>query len=600
MAFHRRQRSHLPSPPVSPSQQTPRPLPLPTEMTRYKTWQTARSSSMNIKSVPVPPLARRSATAPVIGTISDQFIDCERSSSPEPELVPKSVVKPEVPSRYTTSYYHILGLPESPEVTTEEIEEAFQKLVSNPSSHPSHGHENLERIRKTLTNSIRRRTYDHGRRAHLLHQSQLKDRERFEKMRNDCDKLSKAQKSTAQEIKALTDEMRVKSLESELKLVKKEVAATIKRRVKVMGLSMSLDGLDEEEGVPWEEMDFGTKSSEIVGERMGLEFEFNGSGSEDDSGDEDGSEGVFSDREEERKEPERSEESEQIKRLEEFEELSSSAMTGLFSKISSSELEEASIVPEKIPTDDRKKLDIKDEKQSASKEAVPIPQADPTNFETISAPVGEVSNDGEGTSKVKDTDEKIPDIPKTTPKIMLKYESDRKLVTTTNNTDAIPDTPEPTATITPITSPPSTEPDLADILSIVEFLYPTPPPIPKTKTKKKMKSYKEIWEFDYNSESECDSESEFDSDTEPSPEKPENFPSSPSLSVSPYPSPKIHELPGSEIWELDYPNKSESNPNSSSSEDEEEAHETIILFLQFLIVFSLGTAAWGWFGGGGC
>ncbi|TGO46253.1 hypothetical protein BOTNAR_0600g00050 [Botryotinia narcissicola] len=315
MAAHRRQRSHLPSPPVSPSQQTPRPLPLPTEMTRYKTWQTARSRSMNIAGVPVPPLARRSATGPVIGTTSEKFIYCDRSSSPEPDLVPKSVVKPEAPSRYTTSYYHILGLPESPDVTTEEIEEAFQRLVSNPSSHPSHNYENLEQIRKTLTSSIRRRTYDHGRRAHLLHQSQLKDRERFEKVRHDCDNLPKAPRITAREIKAFTDDMRMKSLESELKMVKKEVTATFKRKVKNMGLSLSLDGLDEEEGVPWDEMDFGTRSSQIVGERMCLEFEFNGSGSEDDSGDEDGSEGTFSDgedKQEERKEPGRSEESEEI------------------------------------------------------------------------------------------------------------------------------------------------------------------------------------------------------------------------------------------------------------------------------------------------
>lgn len=128
MAAQRRQRSHLPSPPVSPSQQTPRPLPLPTETTRYKTWQTARSSSMNIANVPVPPVARRSATAPVIGITSDKFTYCDRSSSPEPELVPKSAVKPEAAGRYTMSYYHILGLPESPDVTTEEIDEAFQKL----------------------------------------------------------------------------------------------------------------------------------------------------------------------------------------------------------------------------------------------------------------------------------------------------------------------------------------------------------------------------------------------------------------------------------------------------------------------------------------
>ncbi|TGO65723.1 hypothetical protein BCON_0001g00370 [Botryotinia convoluta] len=597
MAAQRRQRSHLPSPPVSPSQQTPRPLPLPTEMTRYKTWQTARSSSMDIKNVPVPPLARRSATAPVIGTTSDQFIYCDRSSSPEPELVPKSVVEPEAPSRYTTSYYHILGLPESPDVTTEEIEEAFQNLVSNSSSHSSHGHDNLERIRKTLTSSIRRRTYDHGRRAHLLHQSQVKDRERFEKMRNDCDNLSKAQKTTAPEIKAFTNDMRMKSLESELKMVKKEVAATFKRTVQNMGLSMSLDGLDEEEGVPWEEMDFGTKSSEIVGERMGLEFEFIGSGSEDDSGDEDGPEGTFSDGEEERKEPRRSEESEQIKRLEEFEELSVSAMTGLFTKISSCELEKAPIAPEMVPKDDQEKLDVKDKRLSASEEAIPVPQADSSDIKTISPPAEITSKNGEKTSEVKEADEKILNIPKTTPEIISKSKSNKEPVKPKNETQETPDTSKPTTSTTPTTLPPSIETDLPDILSIVEFLYSTPPPTPEAKTKKKKEknSYKEIWEFDYNSESECDSEcdSDSDSDTESSAEKLEIFPS-PSPSPSQSQTPKIHELPGSEIWELDYPNK----PNPNPTEEEEEHHETTILFLQFVIVFSLATAAWSWFGGG--
>ncbi|TGO22145.1 hypothetical protein BPAE_0180g00110 [Botrytis paeoniae] len=645
MAAQRRHRSHLPSPPVSPSQQTPRPLPLPlpTEMTRYETWQTARSNSMNIKSVPVPPLARRSATAPVIGTTSDQFIDYDRISSPEPEFVPKSVVKPDVPSRYTTSYYHILGLPESPDVTTEEIEEAFQNLdylpsnpdpldsrlnklklttftVSNPSSHPSHGYENLERIRKTLTSSIRRRTYDHGRRAHLLHQSQLedrerfeknhnnsdnlsKDRERFEKMRNDCDKLSKAQKTTAQEIKAFTDDMRMRSLESELKMVRKEVAATFKRKVKNMGLSMSLDGLDEEEGVPWEEMDFGTRSSQIMGERMGLEFEFNGSGSEDDSRDEDGSEGTFSDGYQERKEPRRSEESEQIKRLEEFEELPSSAMSGLFSKMSSFELEKAPIAPEITGEVDQEKLDVKDKRISASEEAIPVPQADSSDIKTISAPTEIISKNGEETSEVKNADEKILNIPKTTPKIILEPKSDKKPMTTTSNTNKITGTSKPTTITTPITSPPPIDtdiPDLPDIPSIVEFLYPTPSPTPKAKTKKEKEknSYKEIWEFDYNSDSECESDNDSDSDAEISLEKPEIFPCTSLSQIQP---PKIHELPGSEIWELDYPNQNpslSSTTNTIKEQEEEEIHETIILFLQFVIIFSLATAAWGWFGGG--
>ncbi|KAF7872739.1 uncharacterized protein EAF02_008810 [Botrytis sinoallii] len=614
MAAHRRQRSHLPSPPISPSQQTPRPLPLPlpTEMTKYKNWQTARSSSMNIKNVPVAPLARRSATAPVIGTTSDKFIDYDRSSSPESEPFPKRVVQSEVPSRYTTSYYHILGLPESPDVTTEEIEEAFQNLISNPSSHPSHHYDNLERIRKTLTSSIRRRTYDHGRRAHLLHQSQLQDRERFEqnhndsdnlsedrlrfeKMRNDCDNLSKARKTTAREIKVSTENMGMKSLESELKMVKKEVAATFKRKVKDMGLSMSLDGLDEEEGVPWEEMDFGTRSSQIVGERMGLEFEFNGSGSEEDSGGEDGSEGTFSDGEEEQKEPRRSEESEQIKRLEEFEELSVSAMSGLFSKISSSELEETPIAPEMISKDDQEKLDVKEDRLSASEETAPIRLADSYNIATAS-PLAEITSKSEQeTPDIKDADEKIPDFPNMTPEIISKSEPNRELVETKIATQEIPGTLKPTTSTTPTTSPPPIDTDLPNILTIVELLYPTPLLTPEVNPKKKKEknSCKEIWEFDYNSESEyaSASASESESDTEPSLEELRI----PPASSSPSPSPKIHELPGSEIWELDYPNH---NPTPTREQEKEEEHETIILFLQFVIVFSLATAAWGWFGGG--
>ncbi|KAF7945904.1 uncharacterized protein EAE97_004942 [Botrytis byssoidea] len=594
MAAHRRQRSHLPSPPVSPSQQTPRPLPLPAEMTRYKTWQTARSRSMNIAGVPVPPLARRSVTAPVIGTTSEKFIYCDRSSSPESELVPKPVVKPEAPSRYTTSYYHILGLPESPDVTTEEIEEAFQRLVSNPSSHPSHNYENLEQIRKTLTSSIRRRTYDHGRRAHLLHQSQLKDRERFEKKRHNCDDLPKAPRITAQEIKSFTDDMRMKSLESELKMVKKEVTATFKRKVKNMGLSLSLDGLDEEEGVPWEEMDFGTRSSQIVGERMGLEFEFNGSGSEDDSGDEDGSEGTFSDGEEEReerKEPGRSEESEEIKKLEEFEELSLSAMTGLFSKVSSCELEKAVTAQKMAPKDDQETLDVKEERLSASEKVVPAPQADSPNITTASPPAEITSKSENETSEVKDADERIPDIPKTTSEIISISESNREFVGTKIAAREMPEIPKPIIT----TSTLLIDTNLPNILNIVELLYPTPPPSPEAKPKKKKQknACKEIWEFDYNTESECDypsdGDSESESDTKPSSSKKlQIFPSS-SLSLLPPPS-QIHELPGSEIWEHDYPNPNP-DPHASSEQEKEEEHETIILFLQFLIVFALATAA---------
>ncbi|ATZ55786.1 hypothetical protein BCIN_12g03470 [Botrytis cinerea B05.10] len=590
MAVPRGQRSYLPSPPASPSEQKPRPLPLPTEMTRYKTWQIARSSSMNVKSVPVPPLGRRSATAPVIGTTSNQFKHYDRSSSTEPETVPESVVQPEVPSRYTTSYYHILGLPESPDITTKEIEEAYQNLVSNPSSHPSHGYENLEQIRKTLTSSVRRRTYDRGRRAHSLQESQLNNRERFEKLNNDFDKISKAHKTITQDVKAFTENAEMKRLESELRMAKKEVAATIKREVKVMGLSMSLDGLDEEEGVPWEEMDFGTKSSQIVGERLGLEFEFNGSGSEDDSGDENGSTGTFSDREEERRHPRMSEESEQIKRLEEFEELPVSAITGLFPMLSSSELEKARITPEMISNNDQEGLDDKDERLPASEEAAP------NLLEIMSKNVRKIS-------EAKEADEKILNIPETTAEIMPKSNSNKEPIRTEEDTQEITKPPKIATNTSPPTSPPPIQTDLPDILSIVELLYPTPPPTPKANPKKKNISRKEIWEFDYNSDSDSECECDSDPDTEHSPEEPKILPSYArpiSLPTAQLETPELHELPGSEIWELDYPNTnpSSSSPNTQDEEDEEERHETIILSLQFLIVFSLATAAWGWFGGG--
>ncbi|KAM0143580.1 hypothetical protein ACHAO1_000681 [Botrytis cinerea] len=581
MAVPRGQRSYLPSPPASPSEQKPRPIPLPTEMKRYKTWQIARSSSINVKSVPVPPLGRRSATAPVIGTTSDQFKHYDRSSSTEPETVPESVVQPEVPSRYTTSYYHILGLPESPDITTKEIEEAYQSLVSNPSSHPSHGYENLEQIRKTLTSSVRRRTYDRGRRAHSLQESQLNNRERFEKLNNDFDKISKAHKTITQDVKAFTENAEMKRLESELRMAKKEVAATIKREVQVMGLSMSLDGLDEEEGVPWEEMDFGTKSSQIVGERLGLEFEFNGSGSEDDSGDENGSTGTFSDREEERRHPRMSEESEQIKRLEEFEELPVSAITGLFPMLSSSELEKSRITPEMISNNDQERLDDKDERLSASEEAAP------NLLEIMSKNVRKIS-------EAKEADEKILNYPETTAEIMPKSNSNKEPIGTEEDTQEITKPPKIATNTSPPTSPPPIQTDLPDILSIVELLYPTLPPTPKANPKKKNISHKEIWEFDYNSDSDSECERDSDPDTEHSREEPKILPSSArpiSLPTPQLETPELHELPGSEIWELDY-------PNTQDEEDEEERHETIILSLQFLIVFSLATAAWGWFGGG--
>ncbi|KAM0150849.1 hypothetical protein ACHAPG_008589 [Botrytis cinerea] len=581
MAVPRGQRSYLPSPPASPSEQKPRPLPLPTEMTRYKTWQIARSSSMNVKSVPVPPLGRRSATAPVIGTTSDQFKHYDRSSSTEPETVPESVVQPEVPSRYTTSYYHILGLPESPDITTKEIEEAYQNLVSNPSSHPSHGYESLEQICKTLTSSVRRRTYDRGRRAHSLQESQLNNRERFEKLNNNFDKISKAHKTITQDVKAFTENVEMKRLENELRMAKKEVAATIKREVKVMGLSMSLDGLDEEEGLPWEEMDFGTKSSQIVGERLGLEFEFNGSGSEDDSGDENGSTGTFSDREEERRHPRMSQESEQIKRLEEFEELPVSAITGLFPMLSSSELEKARITPEMISNNDQEGLDDKDERLPASEKAAP------NLLEIMSKNVRKIS-------EAKEADEKILNIPETTAEIMSKSKSNKEPVRTEEDTQEITKPLKIATNTSPPTSPPPIQTDLPDIFSIVELLYPTPPPTPKDNPKKKNISHKEIWEFDYNSDSDSECECDSDPDTEHSREEPKILPSSArpiSLPTPQLETPELHELPGSEIWELDY-------PNTQDEEDEEERHETVILSLQFFIVFSLATAAWGWFGGG--
>ncbi|TEY40819.1 hypothetical protein BOTCAL_0419g00050 [Botryotinia calthae] len=602
MAAPRRQRSYLPSPPASPSEQKPRPLPLPTETARYKTWQIARSSSVDVKSVPVPSLAHRSATAPVIGTTSDQFKDYDRSSSTEPKTVPESVVEPEVPSRYTTSYYHILGLPESSDVTTKEIEEAYQNLVSNPSSHPSHGYENLEQIRKTLTSSIRRRTYDRGRRAHSLQESQLNNRERFEKLNNDFDKISKAQKTT-QNIKSFTENVEMKRLESELRMVKKEVAATIKREVKVMGLSMSLDGLDEEEGVPWEEMDFGTKSSQIVGERLGLEFEFNESGgSEDDSGDENGSAGTFSDREEERRHPRMSEESEQIKRLEEFEELPVSTMTGFFSIPSSSELEKAPIAPERTSKDDQEKLDVKDERLPASEEAAPFTQAY-SSVKTAPTLLKMISKSDEEKTDIKDKNDKILNIPEMNPEIMPKSEFNKEPMGMKAETQEILETTDSSINPTPTTSPPPIQTDLPDIPTIVELLYPTPPPTPKSKPKKKKISHKEIWEFDYNSDSDADTECDSDSNSnyEFYPEEPKVLRSS----APPTKTPELHELPGSEIWEFDYPNtntntnpKASSSSNTQNEEDEEERHETLILFLQFLIVFSLATAAWGWIGGG--
>lgn len=115
-----RRRYQLPTPPKSPDQETPRPLPLPTEMSRYKSWQAARSRSWEVKNTSATPQTPlRSVSDPVVSTI---WYTSPESTEPKEEA--------KEANRYTQSYYNILGLPENSNVTTKDVEDAYRNLCT--------------------------------------------------------------------------------------------------------------------------------------------------------------------------------------------------------------------------------------------------------------------------------------------------------------------------------------------------------------------------------------------------------------------------------------------------------------------------------------
>ncbi|KAF7869765.1 hypothetical protein EAF04_004549 [Stromatinia cepivora] len=546
-----KQRSHLPTPPISPDQfQTPRPLPLPTEMSRLKSWKTARSRSLDIlKNEPATPTPLRVVSDPVITTISNQITSYDQSSSPE--QVTESEVEANMPNRYTTSYYNILGLPESPNVTTKDIEDAYNNLVSNHPSDSNHSQETLQQIHKTLTNSIRRRTYDLGRRAHLLRQTHLVDRERFEKkMGSD---FFHTEKSSSQEARAFVDKLRTDNLKRKMEILKRELAENVEKKIRVMGLSMNMDGMNEVEGVPWEEMDFGAKGAEPIGERLSLDFEFAGSGSEQDSEEENGSGGTFSDREEERGELETVEETKGIEEYKEVERLSVSAM------------------------------------------AVPVLEATVSDLEKIPAIAENTSKDDERASVAKDDREGVVDIPGSTSKI---DEATVKMHTETDlpNMETIIDLLFPTPTPTPV---PKMKQKTVSHKEIWEFDYSS-----ETDT-----------EIDEDSDSDINTDTDTDNpptnlqSSEPtykntntktnititSNHEPQIHKSTPTTLTTPtkplpFPSPTQPEPDAEpdaepEIWESSY-----------DDESEEENDATMLLSAKLLAAIWVVIAAWAWFG----
>ncbi|KAJ8060450.1 hypothetical protein OCU04_010775 [Sclerotinia nivalis] len=541
-----KQRSHLPTPPISPDQfQTPRPLPLPTEMSSLKSWKSARSRSLDIlKNEPATPTSLRAVSAPVITTISNQITSYDQSSSPEP--VAESEVEADMPNRYTTSYYNILGLPESPNVTTKDIEEAYNNLVAKPSNY-SQG--TLQQIHKTLTNSIRRRTYDLGRRAHLLRQTHLVDRERFEnKMGSD---FFHNPKTSSQEAKAFVDKLKTENLKKKMEIVKRELAENVEKKIRFMGLSMNMDGMNEEEGVPWEEMDFGVKGAEPIGERLSLDFEFAGSGSEQDSEEENGSGGTFSEREEEREETETVGEPKEIEECKEVEELFVSAM------------------------------------------AVPVLEASASDVEitpSIAEKAENISKDDEQASTAKDDRDDVANISGSTTNIdepVVKMHTETDLP----NINTIIDLLFPTPTPTPV---PRTKPKATSYKEIWEFDYNS-----ETDTDTET-------EIDDDSDSDTNTDTETDNPpsnlhpskplnkntktntdiTTPPSHKPQIQPSTPTTQTFPPTTPTETEP---EIWESSY-------NNESNNESKEENDATILLSAKLLAAIWVAIAIWAWFG----
>ncbi|ESZ95222.1 hypothetical protein SBOR_4401 [Sclerotinia borealis F-4128] len=570
-----RSRQQTQTPPTTPSTSTtqiPRPLPFPTEKSQYKSWVSARSSSPVISNAPsTPSTPLRSVSYPTHATlnangnnnISHRFANYDQISSSTPEIgaqpiVEEKVEKVEMSNPYTMSYYEILGLPESADVTTKDIDEAYRKILANnntPSTHPTHDPATLQRIQKTLTNALRRRAYDLGRRAHLLLRTHAQDRETFERGRtgeyvhsesrseshSDTDFQSDYRHVNSVTAKRFVDNLRTENLKNEMEGVKRDFEEKIGNMGIGMGMGMGIGigiGMDgcNEEGVAYEEMLYGAKGSEPRGERLSLDFEFNGSGSDVESGSEEEGEsgGTFSEREEER---------------EKFDILQW-----------------------------RREREREMEMENLLRLAAAVPLPESASFDT------EIEAETERAVE----DMAIPmNIPESPSKIHLEaiFQMQMQMYT-------------------------------EEDLSIINFLFPNTTPCPiscptlttKSKSKSKSKSNsascKEIWEIDYESSCDCDSDTDIDAET---PTQDTNPSTSISINHNPEPSSSslfseynpdatsencVLEEEEKEIWEFDYTPFSSSSSLDTNSETCETIHLATTLTASIFFVSALWVWVW--------
>ncbi|KAM3088809.1 hypothetical protein ACMFMG_000439 [Clarireedia jacksonii] len=100
---------------------------------------------------------------------------------------------PSFPYMFGVSFYNVLGLPESPLVTTEDVHQAYFNLLHSPSSHTfSPKYKSwLSQIHYTLTKPEFRETYDRGRKAELFIQDRRDIEHWEENRRRERERLSR-------------------------------------------------------------------------------------------------------------------------------------------------------------------------------------------------------------------------------------------------------------------------------------------------------------------------------------------------------------------------------------------------------------------------
>ncbi|QSZ28742.1 hypothetical protein DSL72_003244 [Monilinia vaccinii-corymbosi] len=532
--------------PTTPDQpQTPRPLPLPTKLSALGAWRAARSSSTPVVGHALvankrPAATARSASSPnpvhanPIGRISSEP---EYLSDPEGE---------ELPDRYTISYYHILGLPERPDVTSRDIDRAYHSLLRNLPAEFPYSQANLRHIHRVLTDSFKRQLYDDGRHAHLRRQKQARDREIFEKRIKERNESRDRMAASQQKAQRLAEDSRADHLKMHSEELRRQVEGVIIRGSRTrtgrdrgmrlgMGTGMGMEGVDDEGGILYEE-DY--KAPEPIGERLSLDFEYAGSGSESEGSEdeEEGSGGTFSDREEETAELASNDEPEE-------------------GEVSTAELP----APEIFPTP----VDMASNTREEPEEKVEPP---PASAVSASAP--------ETSSSAKEEREEHAEF----------------------------------LQISPASGPEETSFNLEDECEeSVKLLIPTTYPsltrnlihTPKKKlTKKRLKEPpKEIWELDYNPDSDTDAETETetDTDTDSSSQSPP-----PSLSSSSSdPNDDSHTHPDSDS-NSNYNSNSDSNtrtktwqPSFTTPQDEiPDPHEAIWLGGSIALSMIIGSLTW--------